>query len=275
MNPLFSHDFLIPFDRIRPEHVVPAIRQGLAEAERELEALVAEPGARTYANTLQRLDDLEERLDRVIHPVAHLIGVMNTPELREAYETVLPEISAFYARLPLNVGVWSAIRAFAETREARSLTGVRQRHLEKSMREFVRAGADLPPEAKARVEEIKVEISQLQTQFSNHVLDSTNAFGLVVTDPDDLRGLPPSAVAQARAAAEARGVEGWRFTLHLPSYQPFLQYAENRELRRRLYTAFMNRACEGEHDNRPVVARILELRREVAALHGYRDYADL
>lgn len=274
MNPLLDYDFLIPFDRIRPEHVVPAVRQALAEAERELEAIAAEPGPRGWDNTLRRLDELEERLDRVTNPVTHLVSVMNTPELREAYETVLPEISAFYARLPLNDGVWSAIRALAESPEARTLTGVRRRHLEKSVREFVRAGADLPLEAKARVEDIKVEVSRLQTQFSNHVLDSTNAFELRVTEPDDLRGLPPSAVAQARAAAEARGVEGWRFTLHVPSYQPFMEYAENRELRRQLYTAYQNRACEAPHDNRPLVARLLELRRELAGILGYRDYAD-
>ncbi|HEX2190482.1 MAG TPA: M3 family metallopeptidase [Longimicrobiaceae bacterium] len=274
MNPLLEQDFLVPFHRIRPEHVVPAVREALAAAEREVEAIVAEQGPRTWDNTLRRLDEMEERLDRVTHPVIHLVAVMNTPELREAYETVLPEISAFYARLPLNDGLWRAVRALAETPEARALTGVRRRHLEKSVREFVRAGADLPPEAKARVEEIKVEMSRLQTEFSNHVLDSTNAFELVLTDPDDLRGLPPSAVAQARAAAAARGLEGWRFTLHVPSYQPFMEYSERRDLRRRMYEAFQNRACAEPHDNRPRVARLLELRRELAALMGYRDYAD-
>lgn len=274
MNPLLDYDFLIPFDRIRPEHVVPAVRQALADAERELEAIAAETGPRTWDNTLRRLDELEERLDRVTNPVTHLVSVMNTPEMREAYETVLPEISAFHARLPLNDGMWSALRALAASDEARALTGVRRRHLEKTVREFVRAGADLPPEKKARVEEIKVESSRLQTQFSNHVLDSTNAFELLVTDPDDLRGLPPSAVAQARAAAEARGTEGWRFTLHVPSFQPFMEYAENRELRRQMYTAYLSRAGSPPHDNRPIVARLLELRRELAGILGYRDYAD-
>ncbi|MBV9773683.1 MAG: M3 family metallopeptidase [Gemmatimonadetes bacterium] len=274
MNPLLSEAPRIPFDRIRAEHVVPAIREALARAERELQALIDEPGERTYENTLARLDALDERLGRVIHPVSHLLGVMNTPELREAYETVLPEISTWDARLPLNPGLWSAVKAYAATAEARALTGVKRRHLDKTVREFVRAGADLPPEDKARVEALRVELSTLQTQFSNNALDSTNAFDLVVTDPDDLRGLPPTAVAQARAAAEAREVEGWRFTLHVPSYQPFIQYAEDRELRRRLYEAYMNRASEGEHDNRPVIARILELRRELATLLGYRDFAD-
>jgi oligopeptidase A len=274
MNPLLSHDPLIPFHRIRAEHVVPAVREALTRAERELEALASAEGERSYEGTLGRLEALSERLDRAVIPVAHLLGVMNTPELREAYDTILPELSAFHARLPLHEGLWRALRAFADTAEAASLAGVRRRHLEKTLREFVRAGADLPPERKARVEAVRVELSQLSTRFANHALDATNAFELVVTDPADLAGLPESARAQARAAAEARGVEGWRFTLHLPSYQPFLQYAQNRGLRRRMYEAYMNRAAGGEHDNRPVIARILELRRELAGLLGYGDYAD-
>ena len=273
-NPLLSYDFYVPFHRIRAEHVVPGIRDALAEAGLELAAIVAAEGERTYENTLWRLEEMDDRLSRALHPVVHLVAVMNTPELREAYDTVLPEISTFYARLPLNEGLWRAIRAVAESPEAASLGGVHRRHLEKTVREFVQAGADLAPEQKARVEALRVEMSQLQTRFSNNALDATNAYELVVTDPADLAGLPDSARAQARAAAEARGVEGWRFTLHLPSYQPFMQYAENRELRRRLHRAYNNRATEGEHDNRPLVARILELRRELAELLGYRTYAD-
>ena len=273
-NPLLSSDPTIPFHRIRPEHVVPGIRAALAEAERELEALVSGEGERSYENTLWRLEEIDQRLSRAIHPVVHLVAVMNTPELREAYDTVLPELSAFYARLPLNEGLWRAVRAVAESPRAASLPPVHRRHLEKSVREFVRAGADLPPERKARVEALQVELSQLQTRFSNNALDATNAFELVVTDPADLAGLPGSARAQARAAAEARGIEGWRFTLHLPSYQPFMQYAENRELRRQMHRAYSNRAAGGEHDNRPLVARILELRRELAATLGFRTYAD-
>jgi oligopeptidase A len=274
MNPLLSYDGLIPFHRIAAEHVVPAVREALARAERELEALASAGGEPHYESTLGRLEELDEHLDRAVVPVVHLLGVMNTPELREAYEAVLPEISAFHARLPLHEGLWRTLRAYAETPEAASLTGARKRHLEKTLREFVRAGADLPPERKARVEAVRVELSQLNTRFANHALDATNAFELLITDPAELAGLPESARAQARAAAQARGAEGWRFTLHLPSYEPFMQYAEHRELRRRMYEAYMNRASEGEHDNRPVIARILELRRELAGLLGYGDYAD-
>lgn len=273
-NPLLTQTFHIPFHAITTEHVVPAVRQALAEAQRELDALIAEPGERTYANTVQRLDDLLERLERVVGPVAHLVSVLNTPELRAAYETVLPEFSAFYARLPLNPGLWRALEAYAETEEARRLTGVRRRHLDKSIREFVRAGANLPADRKERVEQIRVELSRLQTAFANHVLDATNAFELVLSDEADLAGLPETAVTQARAAAEAKGLQGWRFTLQVPSYQPFMQYSRRRALRETMYTAYMNRASSGEHDNRPLIARILKLRRELAHLLGFANFAD-
>jgi len=273
-NPLLQRELPILFGRIAPAHVAPAIRQALAEADAGLEELIAFEGERTYENTLGRLERIGERLGRVIRPVSHLTGVMSSPELRAAYEEVLPEFSAYYARLPLNPRLWSAVKDYAGSPDGAALSGVRARHLEKTVRSFRRAGADLPPEAKARVEEIRIELSRIQTRFSNNVLDSTNAWELVLADEADLAGLPESARAQARAAAQAKGVEGWRFTLHQPSWQPFMQYAERRDLRRAMHQAYMNRASAPPHDNRPIIRRVLELRRELAALLGYRDWAD-
>lgn len=274
-NPLLSGARPIPFDEITSEHVVPAFREALARAQAEIEVVIGLQGEPTYENTIQALDDVGERLSHVIRPVSHLTSVMSTPELRQAYETVLPEVSAFYARIPLNPELWSAVKAYAATDEAAALTGVRRRHLDKTVRAFERAGADLPPEQKARVEALRVEMSRLTTDFANHVLDATNAWDLVLTDEADLEGLPESARAQARAAAQARGVEGWRFTLQVPSYQPFMQYSARRDLRQRMYHAYMNRASSGEHDNRPLVTRILRMRRELARILGFKDYADL
>lgn len=274
MNPLLSRDFLIPFDEIRAENIVPGIREAQRRAESELNALVALEGERTYENTIQALDELQERFGRVVEPASHLVSVMSAPELREAYNAVLPEFSAFFAKLPLNGGLWEAIERYSETADASRLTGVRRRHLEKLMRSFIRAGANLPPEQKRRVEEIQVELSRLHNEFADETLDATNAFELVITDPAELAGLPESAVLQARANAEARGSEGWRFTLQQPSFGPFMQYSERRELRRRMYEAYFSRASGGEHDNRPRIPRILELRRELANLLGYRDFAD-
>ena len=274
-NPLLSGEDPIPFDRITPGHVVPAVRQALANAQAEVDAVAALAGPRTYQNTLQALERMGERLGRVVRPVAHLNSVMSSPELRQAYQTVLPEVSAFSARIPLNAELWSAVKAYAGTDDARALTGVRRRHLDKVVRSFERAGADLPPQAKQRVEALRVELSRTTTEFANHVLDATNAWELVLTDEAELEGLPESARAQARAAAEARGVQGWRFTLQFPSYQPVMQYAARRDLRQRIYHAYMNRASSGEHDNRPLIRRILELRRELAGILGFGDYADL
>lgn len=274
MNPLLSTDFRIPFHAVRPGHVVPAIREALAAAQRELDALLALPGERTWENTIQPLEELDERLSRVIRPAAHLVAVANTPELREAYNTVLPEFSAFFAKLPLHEGLWRAVRDYAATAEAGRLTGVRRRHLDKLVREFRRAGADLPAEVKTRVEALRVELSRLQTEFANNTLDATNAFEMVVEDEARLAGLPDSARSQARASARAKEREGWRFTLQMPSYQPFMQYAEDRELRERMYTAYVSRAAEPPHDNRPLIGRILEVRRELAQLLGYETFAD-
>jgi oligopeptidase A len=274
MNPLLAEGQPVPFHLIASEHVVPGIREALERAGAEIDAIVSLAGDRTYDNTVLELDRVTDRLSRVIRPVAHLVAVMNTPELRAAYETVLPEFSAFFARIPLNAELWAAMEAYAGTPEAAALEGVRRRHLEKTVRAFERAGANLPPETKARVEALRVELSSLQTSFSNHVLDSTNAFEMVLTAEEEVAGLPPSALAQARAAAAARGVDGWRFTLQVPSFQPFMQYAERRDLRERIHRAYMNRASGGEHDNRPLVGRILALRRELAKLLGFRDYAD-
>ena len=274
-NPLLSGATPIPFHEITPAHVVPAVREALARAQAELDAVIAVEGVRTYENTIAALGDVGERLTQVVRPVSHLTAVMSTPELRAAYETVLPEVSAFSARIPLNPDLWAAVKEYAHTDEARALTGVRRRHVDKLVRSFVRAGADLPREQKTRIEALRVELSRLSTEFANHVLDATNAWDLVLTDEAELEGLPESARAQARAAAQARGVEGWRFTLQVPSYQPFMQYSARRDLRERMYHAYMNRASGGEHDNRPLIRRILQLRRELAGILGFRDYADL
>ncbi len=273
MNPLLSRDFLIPFDEIRAEHVEEGVGEALERAEGELERLLANPETPSYENTLAALGDLSERLGRVVGVVSHLNAVRNSPELRQAYNRVVPLYSAFYAKLPLDERLWRRLERFAGTPEAQGLTGVQARHLEKTLREFKRAGADLPLEQKARVEAIQVELSQLGTKFAENVLDSTNAFELLLSE-DDLAGLPETAVAQARANAEAKGLAGYRFTLQIPSYEPFMQYAERRDLRRRMYEAYTSRASSGELDNAPLLARILALRRERAEIHGYADFAD-
>ena len=274
MNPILSREFLIPFDEIKPEHVDTGIREALQQAQTELNAIIDHEGERTYRNTIEALDMMEERLDRAVGLAYHLMSVLNTPELRKTFNAVLPEFSAFYAKLPLNDSLWNAVKTYAATPEASSLSGIRRRHLDKIIRSFKRAGADLPPEQKARAEAISVELSQLQTKFSENVLDATNAFELVITNETDLAGLPESARKQARANAQSKGKDGYRFTLQIPSYQPFMQYADNRALRQELYTAYVSRATGGEYDNAPLIDRILALREEFATMLGYKNFAD-
>ncbi len=273
-NPLLFRNFLVPFDEINSEHVDTGIREALQEAEATLAELTAYTGQRTYANTIQALDDLTEKLTKTVTIAGHLMSVKNSPELRTAYTSVLPEFSAFFAKLPLEEKLGQALKTFAEMPEAKALTGIRKRHVEKTLQEFRRAGADLPPEKKAQVKAINVELSELQNKFSNNVLDATNAFELILTDEKDLSGLPESLRQQAKANAAAKGKEGYRFTLQMPFYQPFMQYADNRDLRQRMYAAYMNRATEGEFDNRDNMANILKLRCELAGLLGYKDFAD-
>ena len=218
MNPLLSQEFLIPFDDIRAEHVEPGVREALENAQADLDAIINETDARTYDNTLGALSRLEERLDRAVGLGYHLTSVMNSPELREAFNAVLPEFSAFYAKLPLNDGLWQAVKEFSETDEAHALAGVKKRHLEKTMRAFVRAGADLPPDQKAKAEALSVELSQLQNEFSNHVLDATNAFELLITDESELSW--PTRVCQSGGEREGQIQGQGGLPLHLAG--PFL-----------------------------------------------------
>ena len=274
-NPLLSLGFRVPFDHIRAEHVEPAAVELLSEARTRLDAVAAEPGERTFANTMQALDWLTEPLDRAMGVVRHLESVATYPELRASFNAVQPEVSAFYTGIPLHQGLWKAIKTFAGTLEGEGLQGARRRYLHKTMDTFRRHGADLDPAGKKRLEEIDVELTQLTTRFSENVLDSTNAFELLITDEAALAGLPPTAVESARQSAERKAKPGWRFTLQAPDYFAVMTYLDDAGVRQRLYEAYSVRATEAERDNRPLITRILELRRTKAELLGFLDFADL
>lgn len=273
-NPLLTIEFRVPFDQIRPEHVLPAINGLLEEARLGIEAIAGESGPRTYENTIGGLDDLTRRLDYAVSIVRHLESVATTPELREAYNATQPAVAEFFGSLPLHEGLWKAIQAFAATREASALTGTRARYLTKTIDEFRRHGAELDAAGKKRLAEIDVELSRLTTKFSQNVLDSTNQWELVLTDEARLAGLPASAVPAARESALSKGVEGWRFTLQAPCYIAVMTYLDDPGIRRDMYLAYNTRATSGEHDNTVVMCRILELRKEKANLLGAADFAD-
>jgi oligopeptidase A len=274
-NPLLHVEFRVPFDRIRAEHVQPAAIELLREARTRLAALATADGERTFDNTLRALDTLTDPLDWAMGVVRHLESVATYPELRAAFNAAQPEVSAFYTGIPLDPGVWRNVKAYAATGEAAQLTGGRRRFLHKTIESFRRHGADLEPAGKKRLEEIDVELTLITTKFGENVLDATNAFELVLTDEADLAGLPPTAIASARESAQRKALEGWRFTLQGPDYFAVMTYLDQSAIRRQVYEAFAVRGASGEHDNRPILARIIELRREKAALLGFANFADL
>src|SRR6266853_960238 len=269
MNPLLEISFRVPFDKIETAHVEPAMDELLADAARRLDETIASE------RPLHALDVMTERLDYAMSVVRHLESVATTPELRAAFNAVQPKVSAFYSSLPLNEGLWNSIKRYAGTEEARALTGTMKRFLTKTMDSFKRHGAELDPAGKVRLKEIDVALTELTTKFSENVLDSTNAYELVLTDEQKLAGLPPAAVAAARASAEAKGKPGWRFTLQGPSYLALMTYLDDGQIREEVWRAYNTRAASGVHDNRPLIVKILELRNEKARLLGFRDFADL
>ncbi len=202
-------------------------------------------------------------------------GRRHVPELREAYNQVKPRVSAFYSQIPLNAQLYSVLREFAATGEAKALTGPRARFLEKTLRDFERHGAELDEGGKARLSELDVALSKATTKYAQNVLDATNDWELILPDTTRLAGLPDSARDAARESALAKGHEGYRFTLQAPSLVPALTYLEDRELREQIWRAYNTRATKGERDNRPLVREILELRQAKAELLGYANFADL
>ena len=274
LNPLVHPQFRVPFDQIGAANVQPAMSALLADAGRQLESLAELPTLRTFENTMGALDGLTEPLDYALAVVRHLEAVATYPELRTAYNAIQPETSAFYSKIPLHAGLWRAIQSYAATPEAAALTGERRRFLQKTVDTFRRHGADLDPVGKKRLEEIDVEIAQLTTKFSEHVLDATNSFELIITDERQLAGLPPTAVSSARESAARKQKEGWRFTLHAPDYFAVMTYLDDTSIRRQVYAAYSVRAAAEPWNNRPLIGRILELRKEKGVLLGFRDFAD-
>ncbi len=269
MNPLLEIQFRFPFDKVTPAEVEPAIDALLADAAQRLEH------AATSDDPLLALDVMTEKLDFAMGVVRHLESVATTPELRAAHNAVQPKVSAFYSSIPLHEGLWNAIKRYATTPAAKSLDGTHKRFLTKTIDSFKRAGADLDVAGKTRLQEIDVALTEATTKFSEHVLDSTNAWELIITDEKQLAGLPESAKAAAKMSAESKGKEGWRFTLQAPSYIPVMTYLDDAAIREQMWHAYAVRASVAPFDNSPLLKKILELRKEKAKLLGFADFADL
>ena len=272
-NPLLDRSFPVPFDRIEPGDVGPAVAETLTRAREHIEELGAGSGG-SYGDVVGELDALTEEVERTWSPVSHLHNVESTPELREVYAAALPEITRFSTRLHHHEGLFRRLRDFAASPAGASLTGLRRRHLERTLREFRRAGAALNAADKKTLEGLRLELSELGRNFEENLLEETAAYGKVVTDSDNLAGLPETALERAAQLATDRGEDGWLITLDMPSVQAVLQHADDRSLRREVHAAYLDRCTAGERDNRPLVARILEQRRQVAELLGYPDFPD-
>ncbi|MCT8286670.1 M3 family metallopeptidase [Xanthomonas translucens pv. translucens] len=275
-NPLLDFSGLPRFDAIQPEHIGPAIDTLLAAAEAAV-AHAEQVAPVRWDSFVVPLDDATERLWRAWGQVNHLQGVVNTPALREAYNTNLPKLTRFSSALGQNLALFAQYRALAATPEAAGDDAARRKVLDNALRDFRLGGAELGDADKQRFAAIQEELSALSAKFSQNVLDATDAWSLLIDEPSRLAGLPDDVVAAARAAADKDGQAGWKLTLQMPCYLPVQMYAEDRALRETLYRANAIRASEfGDPalDNSAAIERILALRGELAGLLGFASYAE-
>ncbi|MBD1913363.1 MULTISPECIES: M3 family metallopeptidase [unclassified Leptolyngbya] len=280
-NPLLIGHGLPPFDEIRPEYVVPAMTQLLAELHDSLTELeqTLEP---TWSGLVEPLQRLGDRLGWTWGIVNHLMGVRNSPELRQAHEEVQPEVVKFYIRLGQSEAIYKGYVALRDSDTWSQLDEAQHRIIEAAIRDAELSGVALQGEEKERFNTMQLELADLSTKFSNNVLDATKAFSLTLTQPEEVEGLPASLLAQAAQGARVAGADDatpehgpWRFTLDMPSFLPFMQHSRRRDLREKMYRAHVTRAASGEYDNQPLIERILTLRKEMAGLLGYDSYAEL
>ena len=276
-NPLLSHADLPAFSDIKPEQVTPALDQVLQTNRQWLEQTLANNTGFTWNNLVTPLNEAGNRLERMWSPVSHMNAVVNTDELRKAYNANLPKLSDYHTEIGQNEVLYNAIKSIRETEQG--LNAAQLKDLDDSLLSFKLSGIGLPAEQKARFKDLNQQLSQLNSKFSDNVLDATNAWSKHITDVQDLEGLPESALEMAAQTAQQRGLDGWVITLHFPSYIAVMTYANNRQLREELYQAYTTRASElganPEWDNTQVMQDILQLRREEAQLLGYATYADL
>ena len=277
-NALLDFSGLPRFDAIQPADVEPAIKQLLANNRALVERLTSDEGASSWNTFAAPLNDEIEQLSRAWGIVGHLHSVNDIPEWREAYNGMLPEVSRFFAELGQNLKLFAKYKAIRESAEYATLTQAQRKIIDNEIRDFRLSGAELPEDQKPRFQAISEELASLSAKFSENLLDATNAFAQFVTDEAGVAGIPDDVRQAAREAAEKDGKDGWKFTLHMPSYLPVMQYAENRELRAAMYRAYATRAAEfgpAELDNTPLIRKILELRREESQMLGYNNFAEV
>ena len=278
-NPLLSMDGLPPFSQIKPEHVRPAIEQAIADCKARIAEVLKQSEPQTWDSLVAPLEEVDDRLGRIWSPVSHLNSVVNSAELREAHDGCLPLLSEYQTFVGQHEGLYQAYQQLATSDEFPRLSEPQRQQIENTLRDFRLSGIGLPKAQQQRYGEIVARLSELASNFSNQVMDATLGWQRQVTDEAELAGLPESAKAAAQQLAASRELEGWLFTLDIPSYLPVIMYSDNRALREEIYTAFVTRASDqgpnaGQWDNSPLMDEIVALRHELAQLLGFATYAD-
>jgi peptidyl-dipeptidase Dcp len=264
-----------PFDKIELEDYMPAFKEAIAQQQKEVDDIVGQTAAPDFENTIVALDQSGSLLRKVNAVFSGLNSANTNDEMQALSRELSPLLSKNSDDIRLNKDLFARVKTVYDNRESLNLNKEQKKLLEETYKSFVRGGANLDAEQQARLRELNSEISMLQLTFGQNMLKETNAFQLVIENKDDLAGLPESLILNAEVAARAAGLEGkWLFTLHNPSVMPFLQYADNRALREKIFKGYINRGNNGnDADNKDVVLKLVTLRLEKAKLMGYDDYA--
>ena len=278
-NPLLSNSPLPRFSQIKPEHVLPAIKETLNNCRKTIETVLEQHSDFTWDNLIQPIDEMDEKFSRAWSPVSHLNSVKNSPELREAYEACLPLLSEYSTWVGQHKPLYQAYKQLKDSKHYENLTKAQKKVIDNALRDFELSGIGLSEEKQKRYGEIVAKLSELSSQYSNNVLDATMGWSKLITNVEDLAGMPESALAAAKEQAKAKDQEGWLLTLDIPSYLPIMTYCDNRDLRFELYQAYNTRASDqgpnaGKWDNTEIIKQILSLRAELAQLLGFTTYAD-
>ena len=262
------------FDKIRHEHYLPAFKAGIEEAKAEIDAIVANPEAPDFENTIEALEYSGRTLDRVSGIFYNLMEAETDEQMQAIAEEVSPLMTEYSMYVSLNKPLFERVKAVYEKRDSLDLAQDQKQLLEDTYKSFARNGANLSDEDKAVYSKYAEELSLATLQFSKNVLAATNAYTLHITDSADLAGLPGYVVDMAALAAKEKGMDGWVITLDYPSFGPFMKYSDVRDLRKEVYMAYMTRSVGGEYDNTGIVRKIVDLRIKMSSLLGYGTYAD-
>ncbi|MFS1441244.1 MULTISPECIES: oligopeptidase A [unclassified Vibrio] len=278
-NPLLTFTDLPPFSQIKPEHVKPAVEQVIEACRNKIEQVLEGNTSPSWDNLVAPIEEVDDRLGRIWSPVSHMNSVVNSDELREAYESCLPVLSEYGTWVGQHKGLFEAYKAIKASEAFSALNRAQQKTITDALRDFELSGIGLPADEQHRYGEISKRQSELGSQFSNNVLDATMGWSKQITDVAELAGMPESALAAAQAAAESKEQEGYLMTLDIPSYLPVMTYCDNQALRKELYEAYVTRASDrgpnaGKWDNTEIITEQLKLRHEIARMLGFSTYSE-